>query len=89
MTADIARLDVTQAAVEREVWLRQQAARAAWLPAHPREAEQIHQLDPADRALADMAAAHPEALTSQSGNPDWDRWLAKRIAECEATRRTT
>lgn len=47
---------------------------------------------PSDRiayALDLRLIAHPEHLTSQSGDPEWDRWLATRIAECAATRRTT
>lgn len=47
---------------------------------------------PSDRiayALDLRLIAHPEHLTSQSGDPEWDRWLANRIAECAATRRTS
>lgn len=38
-------------------------------------------------ALVAKLNRHPEVLTSQSGNPEWDQWLAERIDECEATRR--
>lgn len=74
-TPKIARLDVplpvVEAAIAREQWLAERAARRAWLLAHPVEAEQEHQLDPADTAFARLACEHDDCCSTEADYPGW------------------
>jgi len=69
MAAPIERLDVPLPVVE------QQARTAAGS-----RAEQQHLLDPADGAFARLAC-QSDCCSTESGSPEWDAWLAQRIAE--------
>ncbi|MFI6103218.1 hypothetical protein [Streptomyces sp. NPDC051310] len=73
--ADLSRLDVPAERVAAEALLRD--ARA-------------HSHSPSDRiayALDVYLVTHPDApVSTESGDPEWDAWLAHRIDECKATR---
>ncbi|MFC5802743.1 hypothetical protein [Streptomyces formicae] len=77
--ADLSRVDVPAAQVAAEF-----AALKAKRTTDALLAEQRHLVDPVDTVFAATAAAHPEACSSSSGDPQWDAWLATRITETRA-----
>jgi len=70
MAAPIERLDVPLPVVE------QQARTEAGC-----RAEQQHLLDPADTVFARLACEHDDCCSTESGDPEWDAWLARRIED--------
>jgi hypothetical protein len=72
MAAPIERLDVPLSAVAAEAILCESLARHA---ACGNEQEVVADGD------AIFLLRHPELCTTESGNPEWDAWLAQRIAE--------
>ena len=68
----IARLDVPAELVSAEAILRESLARHA---AYGNEDEVVADAD------AIFLLRHPELCSTESGNPEWDAWLAQRIED--------
>ncbi|MET9517488.1 hypothetical protein [Streptomyces sp. NPDC002994] len=56
---------------QKQQRIDESVARLRQLIAHPDVAEQEHQLDPADKAFAQLACAHPEKCSTPDDYPGW------------------
>lgn len=75
--ADLARVDRPASALTADI----QALVARQRLTEGVAAEVHHLLDPADTAFAALACEHGDNCSTESGDPQWDAWLATRIAE--------